>query len=290
MRRWLVTIFLCFACMTTSTALAEDLSAQPFKVGCAQILVTGDVQANLDRILASIQQADSQGVKILLFPETALSGYRPFHYKDKPFPSREVLETALNRVCREAKETGMRLVLGTSAYADSGVYNIVYFIDSQGQIRASHAKTHGTGNKDFLAGREVRTFEVDGIKFGMQICYDARFPESWRMQVLEGANVIFHVSYAANGDSWKTPVWEAHVRSRAAENGIWVASCNTSGPVQAGKSYIVDPDGLLVAQSNQEKEELITGMIDLTRPTRGILYSRRTDIYKLIPGDPRSAP
>jgi len=268
-----------------STGAAEDFGGGPFKAGCAQIGVTDNVQTNLEKILAYIHKADSQGVKILLFPETALSGYRPYHFKDKPFPSKETLESALEQVCRQARETGIWLVLGTSSYEDGGIYNIVYLIDSQGEIRASHAKTHGTGGRYFKAGKEVRTFELAGMKFGMQICYDARFPEAWRMQALEGAGVIFHVSHAAGGDAWKIPVWEGHLRSRAAENGIWVVSCNTSGPVQAGKSYIIDPDGLLVAESNQEKEELITGTVDLSRAGRGILHSRRTDIYKLIPGD-----
>ena len=268
-----------------STGAAEDFGSGPFKAGCAQIGVTDNVQANLEKILAYIHKAHSQGVKILLFPETALSGYRPYHFKDKPFPSKETLESALERVCRQARETGIWLVLGTSSYEDGGIYNIVYLIDNKGEIRASHAKTHGTGGRYFKAGKEVRTFELAGMKFGMQICYDARFPEAWRMQALEGAGVIFHVSHAAGGDAWKIPVWEGHLRSRAAENGFWVVSCNTSGPVQAGKSYIIDPVGLLVAESNQEKEELITGIVDLSRASRGILHSRRTDIYKLIPGD-----
>ena len=55
--------------------------------------------------------------------------------------------------------------------------------------------------------------------------------------------------------------------------------------MQAGKSYIIDPNGLLIAESNQENEELITGMVDLSRSNRGKINSRRTDLYRLIPGD-----
>jgi len=280
----LILIFFSLA-VSISTSLANDFSSGPIKVGCAQIGVTDNVQVNLEKILSYIEKADSQGVQILLFPETALSGYRPYHFKDKPFPEKEVLEKGLEMVCLKTREKGMHIVLGTTSYEDGGLYNIVYFIDDRGKIVASHAKTHGTGDKYFLAGKEIRTFELKGMRFGMQICYDARFPEAWRMQALDGAKVIFHVSHAAGGDAWKIPVWEAHIRSRAAENGIWVVSCNTSGPIQAGKSYIVDPDGLLIAESNQEKEELITGIIDLSKSNRGNINNRRTDIYKLWPAD-----
>jgi predicted amidohydrolase len=102
---------------------------------------------------------------------------------------------------------------------------------------------------------------------------------------MNGARVIFHISHAAGGGAWKTPVWEAHVRSRAAENAIWVVSGNCAGPVQAGKSYIATPRGLLAAESNQELEELVTGMVDPRTAGRGILWSRRPDIYQLIPAD-----
>ena len=249
--------------------LFAKLNLNALKVGCAQIDMTDDPAANLAKILSFIDKAVSQDVQILVFPETALSGYAPYHFADKPMPSREVLEAGLAQVQRKAAETGVHVVLGTSAYADGGVYNIVYYIDGNGGIVGSHAKTHGTGGKYYLKGKEVKTFEVEGMKFGMQICYDARFPEAWRMQALEGAQVIFHVSHAAGGDAWKTPVWEAHVRSRAAENGFWVVSCNVSGPVQAGKSYIVDPRGLMMAESNQEMEEMITAVIDLSQAKRG---------------------
>ena len=279
--KWYLFLF----AVSCSTSFAGDFGSEPIKVGCAQIDVTDKVQVNLEKILSFIEKADSQGVQILLFPETALSGYRPYHFKEKPFPEREVLEKSLEKVCRKTGEKGMHVVLGTTSYEDGGLYNIVYFIDNRGEIIASHAKTHGTGGKYFLAGKEVRTFELNGMRFGLQICYDARFPEAWRMQALDGAKVIFHVSHAAGGDAWKIPVWEAHVRSRAAENGFWVVSCNTSGPIQAGKSYIVDPDGLLIAESNQEKEELITGVIDLSRSNWGNINNRRTDIYKLLPAD-----
>ena len=73
--------------------------------------------------------------------------------------------------------------------------------------------------------------------------------------------------------------------SRAAENGIWVVSCNAAGPIQMGKSYIIDPDGLVVAQSNQDSEELITGKVDLSQEKRVNIERRRTDLYRLVPAE-----
>ncbi len=282
-----------FLSFLISSAAATELKLNALKVACAQIDVTDNPAVNIAKILSFISKAAEQDVAIVLFPETALSGYAPYHFKDKPIPAKEILESGLEQVRQKAAETGVHVVLGTSSYENGGVYNIVYYIDGSGEIIGSHDKTHGTGGKYYLRGREVRTFELQGMTFGMQICYDARFPEAWRMQALEGADVIFHVSHAAGGGAWKTPVWEAHVRSRAAENGFWVVSCNVSGPVQAGKSYIVSPRGLMMAESNQEVEEMITAVIDLAEAKRGILWSRRKDIYRVAPmegAEPEQAP
>lgn len=276
---------LLFLALAATSATAERDFSQPFKAGCAQIFITGDVRANTDKVVSYIRKADSLGVDIVLFPETALSGYFPMHFAEGGYPPGELVDSALVAVRDAAREAGIWAVVGTSTLEDGRWYNMVYVIDEGGEIRSRYGKAHGTGGKDYGRWNEIRAFEDAGLRYGLQICYDARFPEAWRMLALEGASVIFHVSHAAGGDAWKTPVWEAHVRSRAAENNYWVVSCNCAGPVQAGKSYIADPNGLLVAESNQEREELIVGVVDPSSAKRGILWSRRTDIYHLTPGD-----
>ena len=66
-----------------------------------------------------------------------------------------------------------------------------------------------------------------------------------------------------------------------------MVSCNAAGPIQMGRSYIIDPDGLVVAGSNQDREELITGLVDLSKEKHAWAWpnSRRTDLYRLLPVD-----
>lgn len=266
---------------------AADFSNKPFTAGCAQIFVTDDVSANLEKYLRFIARADSLNVELLIFPEASLSGYGPEHYREKPIPPQEALTEALDRVREAARQAGLWVLVGTSTWRNGGVYNDVHLLDDLGEIRASYAKAQLTdGDKQsYQPGEEITTYEAGGMKFGLEICYDIRFPEPWRIQALEGAQIILHASQACGSGSWKIPVWEGHLRSRAAENGIWVVSCNAAGPVQMGKSYIVDPDGLVVASSNQDSEELIYGLVDLSRKNRVNVNARRTDLYRLIPAD-----
>lgn len=265
---------------------ALDLGSGTFRAGCAQIFFGADVEKNLEKILRFIQLADSQDVDVLLFPETALSGYASVDYKNTPFPAKEVLEKALDRVRQATNEARMWVILGTSTFEPDGLYNMLYLIDERGEIRVSYAKTHLTTDDDniYQPGKAIETRCEDGLNFGLQICFDLRFPEPWRMQALQGAEVIFHSSYAAGGSSWKIPVMEGHLRSRAAENGVWVVSCNKAGPVQMVKSFIIDPNGLVVAESNQDREELITGVVDLRVKNPITTFDRRrTDLYKVSP-------
>lgn len=286
--RLLLLALVLLAFVTAPRAEALKPGAETFVAGCAQINFGADVQKNLEKILLFIRRADSLGVDVLVFPETSLSGYASVDFRDTPFPSKEVLDQALAKVIEATRDAGMWVIIGTSAVEGDRLYNVMYLIDESGEIKASYTKTHLTTDDDgiYQAGENIEPYSVDGLNFGMQICFDLRFPESWRMLALKGARVVFHSSYAAGGSSWKIPVMEGHLRSRAAENGVWVVSCNKAGPVQMQKSYIVDPNGLVVAQSNQDNEELITGVVDLRIINRITTFDRRrTDIYSLSPVD-----
>lgn len=98
-----------------------------------------------------------------------------------------------------------------------------------------------------------------------RICYDVRFPEGYRALLDAGVEVILQGFYGSGGDTWKVPVLSAHLRSRAAETGCYVVAANVAGPLQIVVSQIVDPQGLMLAQANQDCEEIITAELDLNR-------------------------
>ena len=285
--RLTVTTLLAALVLSVGALRADGLGDKPFRAACAQIFVSGNVETNLLKYLDFIARADDAGAELVVFPEASLSGYGPEHYSDKEMPSRQVLQAALDKVKEAAREHGIWVLAGTSSWRGDSLYNDVIMIDDTGAERASYAKVQLTDGdvRFYQPGRELKVFTDGSLKYGMQICYDIRFPEPWRVLALSGAGIIFHAAQACGSGSWKIPVWEGHLRSRAAENGIWVVSCNAAGPVQMGKSYIINPDGLVVAVSNQDNEELISGMVDLSKRNRVGVASRRTDLYQLLPVD-----
>ncbi len=97
-----------------------------------------------------------------------------------------------------------------------------------------------------MRSRRPQLFEAGGIRFGLQTCYDARFPEVTRRIVDAGADVVCMPAEWVRG-----PLKEAHWRvlttARALENTMYVAAADHAPPVGAGNSMIVDPMGVELA-------------------------------------------
>jgi predicted amidohydrolase len=256
--------------------------ARMVTVGAAQVAVTADVNENVHKVAAFLAAARRRRVQLLVFPETMLSGYGPSHWKERE-PDPRMLRRRMDDVAALVRKARVAAVLGTSDRRAGRWYNAAYFLDSTGRRIARYAKMHLTGGdaEVYAPGQSLDVVRWRGIRFGQQICLDMRFPESWRLLRLKGAQVVLHSVAAFGSDAWKVPVLEGTLRCRAAENGLMIVSANAAGPIQMVASAIVDGRGLLLAQANREIEELIVAPLDLTRPRTTYDAQRRTDSYLL---------
>ena len=108
--------------------------------------------------------------------------------------------------------------------------------------------------------------DVDGVRIGLSICYDLRFPELYRALALAGAEVL---TVPANfTERTGRDHWEVLLRARAIENGAYVlAPSQVGGPPGQpafGRSMVVDPWGTIVAQA-PDRVGLVTAELDLGR-------------------------
>ena len=151
--------------------------------------------------------------------------------------------------------------------------------------RVDRALTAGDENdiEAFLQGGTAQSvlpvFRVGEWKVGLQICFDMRFPENWRILRRQGAELILHLSNASTGAAWKVPVLEGTVRCRAAENGMFVVSANDARPPQMMVSAICDPDGRHLACAKENREMIIYAELDRSAVKRDFLDARRTDLW-----------
>ena len=144
-------------------------------------------------------------------------------------------------------------------------YNTSVLVSPQGAIAAAYRKVHlfdvslpdGTSLRESAAtsaGAEAVTAEVKGVRVGLSICYDLRFPELYRRLVDQGARIVT-VPSAFTLTTGKDH-WHALLRARAIENQVWVLAAaqhgkHPRGRQTYGKSVIIDPWGEVVAQVSE---------------------------------------
>lgn len=258
------------------------------KISCLQMdMKLGCPQENFKKAEVLIERAVNDGADILVLPETWNTGF---------FPKENLKQLCCNDG-KEVKEViasladkyKVNIVAGSvSNLKDGKVYNTAYVFERNGRCVASYDKTHlftPMGEDEFYTyGDGFCTFTLDGVKCGIIICYDLRFPELTRKLVLEGIEVLFVVS------QWpKERIFhlKSLITARAIENQIFVVCCNSCGTagstVYGGNSAIIDPLGETLANAG-ETEQIITAncsfkVLDDIRKRIPVLKNRRADLY-----------
>lgn len=244
-----------------------------------------------------IREAAGQGADIAVLPEMFNC---PYQTENFPVYAEPEGGTCWQSMSRTAEESGIYLVAGSMPERDSEgrVFNTSYVFDRKGAQIGKHRKMHlfdidVRGGQRFKesdtlsAGNTADTFDTEFGRFGLEICYDIRFPELARLTADAGALVIF-VPGAFNMTTGPAH-WELSFRARALDNQVFMIGCSqareTSGYISWGHSIITSPWGDVVAQMD-EKEGILIREIDLAqiaeiREQLPFLKQRRTDIYSL---------
>ena len=260
------------------------------RVACLQMdMLLAKPEENFSHAAELVKRAMKDKPDVLVLPETWNTGFFP----------RENLQALCDRDGSRVRQVfgalaeryQVNIVAGSvSNVRDGRVYNTAMVFDRTGACIASYDKTHlftpmGEDNY-YTPGDRLCTFVLDGVKCGLIICYDVRFPELTRSLTVPGLDMLFVVS------QWPK-VRTFHLRSlttaRAIENQMFLVCCNSCGTagqtVYGGNSAIIDPWGETVALAG-ETEEILTADCDLQILTniRGsipVFRDRRPSLYKI---------
>ncbi|MFP4027482.1 MAG: carbon-nitrogen hydrolase family protein [Candidatus Brocadiia bacterium] len=248
----------------------------PLKVAACQIGTSPSLKRNADKVCEALKQIRDLGCHLAVFPECILSGYLPQHSL-----SFSLLKEHESQVVEYAGEQELWVALGTTTERDDGWYNTARLYSPDGDCVATYDKTELTGadRNVFEPGQNLEVIQVGEWKIGLQICFDMRFPENWRILRRQGAEMIIHLSNASRSASWKVPVLEGTVRCRAAENGMYVVSANDARKPQMMVSAICDPNGKHLACAEENQETIIHATLDRKQVKTDYLEKRRTDLW-----------
>lgn len=263
------------------------------KICCIQMnMELGCPDKNFSHAAGLIRQAMESSPDVILLPETWNTGFYPEQ------GLKDMAEGAAKRAKAEigglAKKYSVNIIAGSVSDMQNGnVYNTSLVFDREGQCIASYQKTHLFSpmgeNRHYSPGNTLCTFELDGAKAGLIICYDIRFPELARSLALRGMDMLFVVS------QWpdvRIPQLHTLAAARAIENQVYAACCNSCGKAGStqygGGSLLISPLGETIALAGAT-EEILIGEFDLSvlpniRSAIPVFKDRRANIYdSLIP-------
>jgi predicted amidohydrolase len=208
------------------------------KIAAAQISrIPGNVEANCDKIRSNIGKAKDAGCDMVVFPELSDIVYDLSLVLDK---ASTWDESPLALVRKAASEHQICCVCGLSERIEKEIYNSIAVVDPTGEIISKYRKVHLFSpspvheDRFFSKGQTFETFNYQGWRCRLAICYDLRFPETFRSPDPLGANLLVICSAWPNA---RAAHWSALAIARAIENpSHWTDSC-MSGGVQSSIAH-----------------------------------------------------
>ena len=162
-----------------------------FKVAILQKrAINAQIDKNIQSIITAMKEASGNNADILLLPECFITGYDlPMTYKKSIADDDE----RIAMICENAKKCQIGVVLTAFTQGDRYPQNSAFVIDKSGNILMKYSKVHTCDFADertVESGNEFKVCDFDGIQLGIMICYDREYPESARILMLKGAEVI----------------------------------------------------------------------------------------------------
>ena len=272
------------------------------------------------RLLSLMREATGMGARYVVFPELALTTFFPRYWMTEQeaverFFERSMPSPVTQPLFDEAKRLGIGFYLGYAELTESGErYNTAILVDASARIVGRYRKVHLPGHSEhkpeapfqhlekkfFNVGNDgFKVWRTMGAKIGMCVCNDRRWPETFRVMGLQGADIV--------SLGYNTPSWNIHwnepphlrmfhhllsLQANAYQNAVWIgaaAKCGfEDGFHMIGGSCIVAPTGEIAAQAVTEADEVIFANCDLAvgenfrKHVFNFEKHRRPEHYRLI--------
>ena len=280
------------------------------RVAVAQVEVHAlDVEKNIRITTAAIARAAAQGADLVVLPECVASGWvmDPEGIAAVAEPG-DGSGPALSAWRTAARRHDIAVVGGYAERAGDVLYNAVAVIARDGELRDKYRKLHlfGAERAVFAAGDlGLPIFDLDGVRLGVLVCYDLRFPEAMRLLALGGADLVavptawvtgFDMQRPSDDDGRIGQVDGARVQANL--NQVYVACADLAGELRGvrflGRSVIISPYGeALIGPLSAAASDVVAADISPAEVRSAVergegispRLDRRTDVYTLGSAD-----
>jgi N-carbamoylputrescine amidase len=252
----------------------------------------GYTAGNLKRTAVFAKAAAEQDASLVCFPELNITGYSSGQGIEK---YAETIPGHSSSFVQDIARKNHITILAGMAESDSmgRIYATHLVVQPDGTFGVYRKLHLGPPEKQvFTPGDHTPLFDIKGFKFGIQLCYDAHFPELSTRMALDGADAVFMPHASPGPDSGlKMDSWMRHLPARAYDNGMFVIACNPCGENGKGLNFpgialVLDPLGKAIKSYAGDTEHMI--IVDLKAETlasvrnhkmRYFLPNRRPELY-----------
>jgi predicted amidohydrolase len=262
-------------------------------------------EATLARMLALLEQAATERVQVLVYPELAFTTFFP-RWLLTPAELDSFVEPAMPNplvqpLFDRARALGIGFYVGFAERDGERLFNSAITVGPDGAMLGKYRKVHLPGTVEPRPGErhqqlEKRYFAYGDLGFpafrgpaawgapimGMLICNDRRWPEAWRVYALQGVELMLlgynSAAHDPNGGDAESPERRVFHSTLAAQanaymNATWAVATAKAGVEDGagliGGSCIVSPDGIVVAQAATLGDELVVADCDLDACRQG---------------------
>lgn len=258
-------------------------------VATCQFPVAADIHRNARYVRRQMRDAKVRGAHVAHFPEAALSGYAGVDFRSYDGFDWAALEARTREILALAAELRIWLLLGSS-HRLSGrhkPHNSVYVVDDRGRIVDRYDKLYCAGDREgrtgdlshYSPGEHFSVFTIRGVRCGVLICHDYRYPELYREYKRRGVELVFHSYHAGNVPPERLAAMRAELgeelcalnpcgtlpgitmppsmQAAAASSHVWISCPNTSARESCFPAFCVRPDGVITGRLRRNT----TGML-----------------------------
>jgi len=241
----------------------------------------GEVDRNLEHIERVVAEAATAGAQLVVLPEAAVTGYVFENLDEALTVAQRAGAVAEQRLADAALGAGVALIVGTLEAEAREVFNTALIFTGDGRrfrYRKMHLPYLGVDRFATPGPDPPEVYELAGMRVGVLICYDLRFPEAARICALEGADLIALPTNWPVGVQFHPGIFAP---ARAAENHVYLLACDRVGEERGttfiGRSMLLDCNGKELAVASDTEEAILFGDVDpdLARQTH----------HRRIPGE-----
>ncbi|MDE5587469.1 MAG: hypothetical protein K2I72_03745 [Bacilli bacterium] len=242
------------------------------KVSLIQINSQDQKEENIKKAFHWMDESVKQGVDIICLSEK-------FLYWGKDRGAENLESNVIESFKDYAKKNQVNIILGSIALQvedTENITNTALIINREGEIIHRYDKIYMytvdrkdlqvDEGKDTVKGTNLGLVEIEGVKIGIGICFDLRYPEYFKTLVLNGAEVIFLPSSFRK--STGELAWEVLTKARAIENQVYFCACNQTGGInekeRCGNTRVVSYDGTILSEIKEE-EGIVIADLDIEK-------------------------